>query len=588
MPDTDHIREGFLRSLRRRQRPALIAVAAIFGIAALLALFMPPVYRSTATILIEKQDIPPELVRSSITSFASERIATIRQQVMTRTNLQGIIDKHGLYKNQRGSETIEEVIQRMRDDIAVETIRAEVIDPRSGVPGEATIAFTLSYDYSEPALAQRVADELSSLFLSENLRTRSEKAEQASRFLGEEADRLAAQVATLETEIATYKEKNLGRLPQQEDLNTQILNRTEQELNEADGQIRELESRKIYLEAQLAQVNPNSPSFSASGERILDASSRLKTLRTNYTSLLARYSPDHPDVIQTRREIAALAQETGETSATDEQSKQLVAMRGELAQLQKRYAADHPDVVKLKKSVAALEEALRADPVIPIESQVGAQKPENPAYLTLRSQMDAAEGELLTWRNQRETLKNKIADYEVRLAETPEIERELTNMTREYANTIDKYRDIKNKQLEAEVSQQLEQERRGERFTLIDSPQFPEEPVSPNRPLILFVGLTLSLGGGLGYATVMEGMDRSVRGGRGVLALTQAPPLAVIPYMENSEDRRRGARAKLWGLIGIGLLFVVLLVVIHIFWGPLDVLWFKAMRRLGALFGASG
>src|SRR5262245_16665297 len=151
--------------LRRRRWSISIAGATIFALGLAIAMLWPPVYRSKATILIEEQEIPPDLVRSAITSYADQRIETIKQQVMSRATLWKIIEEHNLYVSLRKRSPTEEVLEQFVKDIHIEVINAKVVDKRSQTPTQATIAFTLSYDGESPGIAQKVANELTSLFL---------------------------------------------------------------------------------------------------------------------------------------------------------------------------------------------------------------------------------------------------------------------------------------------------------------------------------------------------------------------------------------------------------------------------------------
>src|SRR5579885_3671529 len=158
---------------RRRLRPMLITIAAGLLSAAALALLWPASYRSTATILIEQQELPSDLVRSTVTSFADERVQVISQRVMTTETLLGIIRRYDLYPKERSRETRDQIIKRMREDIAVKMISADVVDPRSGVPTKATIAFTVSYTNRSADEAAKVANELTTLFLNDNVDRKS-------------------------------------------------------------------------------------------------------------------------------------------------------------------------------------------------------------------------------------------------------------------------------------------------------------------------------------------------------------------------------------------------------------------------------
>ena len=246
----------YLAAFRRRRGMIVLIAGTIFILGLIAAFVWPPTYASSATILIEEQEIPSELVQSTVTSYASERIQVISQRVMTRSNLLEIMDKYGLYQSKRERETTEEVLADMRDDIKLDMINADVMDPRTGRPTAATIAFTVGFEGKDPQLVQKVANEITTLYLNENLRTRTEKAEETTSFLTEESKRLGAEISRLETALAEFKEKNANELPELKDLNTQVLDRTERDISDIDTQIRTLEERKIYLEGQLAILDP--------------------------------------------------------------------------------------------------------------------------------------------------------------------------------------------------------------------------------------------------------------------------------------------------------------------------------------------
>jgi uncharacterized protein involved in exopolysaccharide biosynthesis len=504
---------------------------------------------------------------------------------MTRANLTQVIEKYNLYADKRRSSTTEDLMQRMRQDIKLDMINSEVIDPRSGRPTTATIAFTLSYESESPEIAQKVASELTTLYLNENLKTRTEKAAETTGFLTEEAQKLSQYIAELESKLALFKQKNADRLPELQAFNMQLAERIENELSDIDSQTRLLDERKFYLEGQLAQTNPLGQMTNASGERVLDPESRLKMLRSEHIAASSKYSPDHPDVIRLRREIDELEKKVGSVDASAEQAKELATLRSELSAAQQKYSSDHPDVIRLTKAVAAMEVAVKQPRVSP-EVTMAKEKPENPAYIMLKAQLDGINSEVQSLAKKRDELRAKQAGYERNLAMTPEVEREYRLLVRDHQNSISRYQEIRAKQMQAEIGQQLEQERKGEKFSLIDPPHMPEEPVSPNRTAIIIMGFFLSMASGIGYGALAERIDGSVRGVRGVTELVSVPPLSVIPYLKNSEDVARTERMKKIGITATvgGLVLAVILV--HLLWTPLDILWFRGLRKVDSVIGS--
>jgi len=354
-----------------------------------------------------------------------------------------------------------------------------------------------------------------------------------------------------------------------------LRDRTDSEIKEVDRQLSVLEERKIYLEGQLAQIKPNTPLISAGGERILDPSERLKSLQALYTSLSGVYSSNHPDVVKMRREIEALKKETGDADP-QEQAKQLVRLRADLATARDKYSDDHPDIVKLKKSIAALE----AEQPAARDTKAPAMKAENPAYIAMQAQLEAIRSELKSSRSKRDALQSKLASYDLRLEQTPQVEREYLDLARDHESSLLRYREVKAKQMQAEIGQELEKDRKGERFSLIDPPQLPEQPSSPNRPAILLLGLVLSVGGGLGTSAVFENLDDSVRGSKTLAGLVEVPVLAVIPYVETDQEKRERHKRSLMTLALAAITLVVAIALIHFFVVPVDVLWFRALRKL--------
>ncbi|MFN2337573.1 MAG: Wzz/FepE/Etk N-terminal domain-containing protein [Gammaproteobacteria bacterium] len=561
----------YLDAFKRRRWAVMGIALLIFVIGLITALALPPTYRSAATILIEEQQIPSELVQSTVTSYAAQRIQTISQRVMTRQNLMDIIERFGLYVEDRKRYTTEEILEAMREDIALDMISAEVVDPRTGRPTAATIAFSLGFHGENPQQVQRVANELTTLYLQENIRSRTLRADETYSFLSDEADRLSAQIAQLEERLAEFKTRNADTLPELQPLLRQQADRTGLELSDIANQIRSQEERRFYLEAQLSQLEPHGSDIA------LSPGARLKALRTEYIGLVARYSPDHPDVKRLKREIAGLERETGQVESSTELLEQLDGLRTELAATRERYSGEHPDVLRLTRAIAGVEQAIAEAGDNP--GNAPERAPDNPAYVNLQAQLNAVENQLRSLAGKRASVEAHRAELEQRLAIIPQVEAEYRILTRNLENTTAKYQEMSAKLMQAQVGRQLEAESRGERFTLIEPAALPEEPIKPNRPAIIFLSLVLALGAGLGYAAVAESLDTSVRGVKGVLNAVQAAPLAVIPYLANDREVKRGKR-KTWLIVALVLGAIGLVVLLfHLFVSPLDVLWFRVLRR---------
>jgi succinoglycan biosynthesis transport protein ExoP len=569
-----------LRSYWRLRTAFLIVSGTLMSLTLVVAVMWPPTYRTGATILIEQQEIPQELVRSAISSFADQRVQVISQRVMTTQNLMSLIERYNLYPDIRESKPREVLLQKMRSDISMKMISADVIDPRSGRPTQATIAFTVSYQNHSPDLTLKVANELTTLYLNENLTSRTQMAEQTTAFFSEQAASQQAHIIELDKKLADYKQKHKDSLPDLAQLNMQVSDRTELELRDAENRIAALDSQQILLRAQLAQLNPTSQVYSDTGQRVMGIDDRLKSLRSELAGYKARYAPGHPDIISTEREIAGLEKQSKAQDVTSDISRQLGEAQAQLSRAQEKYSADHPDVIRLQHLVGELQNELAAQP-----SAGAAQKAQdhadNPVYVQVKGQLDALAVEHQSAEAKREELRAKLDAYERRLAEAPAVERDYRELARDLENAQFKYQQIRAKQGEVQVSENLETERKGERFTMIEPPLPPEKPVTPNRFLIIAAGFVFSMGLGLGTAVLRDMADPSIRGFNDVRMLLAVPPLVAIPRIVTAaEVRRRRLTVRLYST-GACVTVIIAASLVHLFVRPLDVLWIALLHRFG-------
>lgn len=563
--------QDYLVVIKKRKSGILVIALAVLFISALVAFLLPPKYRSSATILIEQQEIPQDMVMSTVTSYAAERIQTIQARVMSRLNLMQIVDKYTLYPDERKYETTEEIIARMQEDVSMEIISADVVDPRTGRPSSATIAFSVSYVGEAPETVQKVASELTSLYLNENLKSRTQKAEDTSTFFRQEADRLNALIAELGQKLAVFKKENADMLPEVQAINQQILQRKENDIANLEARLNVLEEKQFYLSGQLAMMDPGNAA-------VPGAADRLKQLETEYASVKARYSDDHPDVQRLKREIDSLKDATGGADSSEAIAQAIVKLRADLTQAKEKYSPEHPDVIALEKKLATMTDELKKLQGRP-EAMHFQSQPDNPAYITLQAQLAGTESEMKSAEQQKKKLVVDIERLEKAMQKAPEVEREYRSLTRNYENAVAQFQDNKVKQARADVGKKLESESKGERFTLIDPPALPEEPVSPNRSAILFLGFVFSLGAGIGFAFVADAISGTIHGAKNIQMLFGMAPLAVIPYQMNmADEQKRKKLQKRTILVGFAAIIAGMLL-IHFLISPLDILWFRILRK---------
>jgi len=544
--------------------------------------FWPKTYRSTATILIEDPEIPPGLVPTTVTTYAARQIQYINQRVMTRTNLAQIIEKFDLYPEERKYLPTLLLVADVEKDVKIDVIDTQMADPSSGRQMQTTIAFQLGFEHSSPGTARAVANELVSLYLAENVRARTEQTAETSQFMQVEVDRLDSEVRELESQIADIKKENEGALPEQSAFNLQFLQRADADLLEVDRQLRQIQESRIILDAQLAQIEPMAPMVTPEGKGVAPPADQLRALESQLAMLEGRYSPDHPDVVRTRRDVEAMRSEVGVEVAPKDLEVQIQNLQAQLATARERYSADHPEVLQLQRQVASLQARLDRAAENPASSRaVATREPNNPAYvqvLAQRKTLDAQENSLIA---QKQQLRGKIAEYERNIGQTTEVERQLSALQRKLATATSSYQNARDRLFAAQMGQAMETQSKGERFSLVEPPDQPLLPSSPNRPVLLVLLVLLTLAAGFGFPQVAESMDSSINSARAVERVQGTPPIAEIPLIRNRVDVTHRRNLRLGMLVVVPLVGIVLAALVHFFVINLDVLWYVALRRLG-------
>jgi succinoglycan biosynthesis transport protein ExoP len=197
------------------------------------------------------------------------------------------------------------------------------------------------------------------------------------------------------------------------------------------------------------------------------------------------------------------------------------------------------------------------------------------------TQLQATIVEMQILKENQTELTAKLKRYEDQILKAPMVEKNYMALLRDQQNATLKYQEIKAKQMSAELAQTLEQGRKGQRFTLIDPPALPEEPVSPNRPVIIFLGFILALGFGVGTVILMETVSPAVRGAAKLAEVVGASPLVSIPYISIEEESSQEDYQRYYMLGGVVAAGLAFLITIHFVYKPLDVLWFVILRKLG-------
>jgi uncharacterized protein involved in exopolysaccharide biosynthesis len=551
--DATTVKEA-LDFLRRRFWLCVAAAVPIFVAAVMLAVRLPPVYLSQATILIEQPAIPEDIVPSTISSYVDEQIQIVSQRVYTKDTVFEIVEEFNLFPEERKAEPAEATVERFIASTHLENLTTAVTDDRGRV-STSTFAFVVGFRYKSPEVAQKVAEHLTQRFLDENVRSRAQRTATTTQFLQEEAERLANEISEMEVKLAGFKDSFGAALPEQVRLSMDTLNRTEQELSSLDTQLRQLRSEQQIYQSELQSLSPYATIFSESGEPIFTAEQRLAELRQLYLQYSSRYGPEHPDVLRTKREIDMIVQGGGVSDTGGDVAQQRLTLEMQRDALLERYSPEHPDVVRLQRAIDSLPEESSASTPRPPRS------PNNPTFLQAQARLESVQSGITAAELRRQELSVRRANLERSVSMAPQVEQEWLLLNRGYNSARAEYEEIKRRITGARLSERLEEENKGERFTLLQRPGLPSTPVEPNRIAIIILGMVLALGAGIGLAALVDALDSTIRAPRDLQASFALKPVGVIPYVRTAHDRRLSwlRRTTAVGVAAASLILVVVL-----------------------------
>ena len=552
--------------IRRRRGIFLFSFFIIFLTCLGIAFYLPPVYRSESTIVIENQDISKDYVKSTITTYINERLYMLEQQILSRAELLKLIKKYNLYVNMDSST---DKVIRMREDIKLQTIDTAVLDERTGRAKTVTVAFKLSYEGEDPEVVEQVADGLANFILEQDLRSRKELAGTTTVFFEKELENLKKDISGYEAKISKFKAEHIEELPGSIGVKLQNIGYLNQVIERINMRLRTLREKKIYLKAQITNVDPLIPVVSEEGKLTKSPGERLKYLRLQLIRMQASLSPKHPDIKALKREIDELEGHVGDTNISAEKIKMLKQMKDELANKKNKLGGSHPDVIRVAKQVELLaEEVDRLETGSAIMLHLYDAKPDNPAYMNLKAQIIAADAEINSLQDQRQNKEEELRDNRKKVEIIPLVEEEYNELTLNYDSAKQKYKEILNKLYTANISREMDVSQQGERFEIVEPAYLAEKPYKPNRIAIILFGLVLGLFTGLSLAALLEGRDRSVKTSDEIETIIGMPVIATVSFFESDQQKKKRRFRILAGASAILLILVCGSVIVALFMVP--------------------
>ena len=475
----------------KRRRVLIIACAIIFpAIAVVITRFLPARYMSQTLVLIEQQRVPGEYVTPVVDSNLESRLSSMKEQMQSRSRIQPIVERYNLYENEHMN--MDDRVAAARKAIDIRPIHSSISNA-GGLPG-----FYITFTASDAHTAQLVCGEITNAFLNENQHTHEAAAEGTVDFLKGQLADAKRNLDEQDQKLADFQRQNPYQQGGTDTGSIQMLNSLNAEFEASTQQLAQMTQAKDYAVSQLAQMQQQQKQLAdarraaaeANGTTVADTQDpvyqrqqkELQALQAHESDLLLQYTPNHPDVVVVRRQIAELK----------------------------------------KQMVAPTSGTKAAGPA------VASANIDSPAEMTLRSQIRAADIGIEEKRREQSQIRANMGTFQSRISASPAVEEEYKALTRDYGTAQKFYDDLLTKMNHAKEATDLEKRMEGEQFKMMDEPNLPESPSFPNVPQFAGVGLMFGLGLAGAIAAFLEYRDTSMRNERDVWAFTRLPTLAVI------------------------------------------------------------
>jgi polysaccharide chain length determinant protein (PEP-CTERM system associated) len=445
-----------------------------------ITFLVQPQYISQTLVLVEQQKVPDSYVKPVVTEDLSGRLASMREQILSRSRLQPIIERFNLFAN--GRMSMDDRIELTRKNVGITPIQSDIART-SGLPG-----FFISFKANDPRTAQAVCGEIQSLFTNEEIRDRQASAAGTTDFLKAQLADAKAKLDEQDARLAKFQQAYMGKLPGAEASNINMLTTLNTQLDAATQALARAEQERSYAESMLQMQLNQSPGASEKG------GPGLQTQQT-----------------------------------------QLQQLEAQEADLTTRYTDDYPDVVSVRRKIKELREEMAKAPAPMVVSNTAPKPTDSIGVQQMRAQLRAMDQGIAQKRRDQSAIQAQLRMYQERVASSPAVEEEYKSITRDNQTAQAFYDDLLNKMNQSKMATDLEKRQQGEQFRVMDEPNLPEAPAFPNRAAFVGGGFVGGLMLGLAIVALLEYLDTALRSDRDIWAFTKLPTLGVIGFSGEPE-----------------------------------------------------
>jgi len=478
--------EDYADILKRRFWIILLCAIVLCAGGASTSYVIPPRYQSQTLVLVEQQQVPEDYVKPVVTEDLEQRLASMKEQILSRSRIQPIIERFNLFADK---SDMDERVALTQKAIGIRPIPSA----RGSMPG-----FYITFQARDPHIAQKVCGEITSLFVSDSLRETEQTAEGTTDFLKQQLADSKRNLDEQDAKLAAFQQEHFGMLPDQETSNASTLQALTTQLNAATETLSRLQQNETFLQAMISQ--------------------------------------------QAREELDAA--EPNGVASPDEARQQLKQLIEQKRLLETQYTPDYPDVVDISRKIADLQAAIAHAPTQPAPAKTPVKTPDSASLQQLKAQLRVAQQSMADEKQQQARLEEQIRTYESRIESTPRVDEEYKQITRDHDSALQFYNGLLAKMNESSMATALEQRQQGEQFRVMDAPNLPDAPTFPNHIVFAGGGLVGGLALGLALVGLLEYLDVSLRSDKDVWAFTQLPTLATISHIKEITRLEKANRRR--------------------------------------------
>ena len=461
-----------------KRRFWLIIICAIVGLATGVGIsyVLAPQYISMTKVLIEQQKVSENYVKPVVTVDLEGRLASMREQILSRSRIQPIIERFNLFPSSK--YTMDDRVELTQKAIGIQPMPS---GQSHGMPG-----FSITFKAQDARTAQLVCGEITSLFVSDNLKAREQSANGTTDFLRQQLADSKRNLDEQDAKLAAFQQKYIGRLPEQNSSNTNTLQALTTQLDASTQSLNRAQQNVTFLEAMISQQTQD----------------------------------------QKRQESPA-------GGSVDERHTQLKALLAQKQELENLYTPDHPDVVSISRKIADLRAEIAHAPAQSAPGAAAVTTSDTLQLQQLKAQLRAAQQAMSVAKQEQVRIEQQIRAYESRIESSPMVEEEYKQVTRDHETALQFYNTLLTKMNESSMATALERRQQGEQFSVMDAPNLPDSPTFPDRRIFAGGGLAAGLALGLLIVALLEYRDTSLRNERDIWAFTKLPTLAMISHIDH-------------------------------------------------------